>query len=112
MRGSSRDLRPLLVLPYRLFLIGLASCSGQALRDGSHLQGYPVGYVEKGIASWYGPGFHGNRTANGEIYDMHQLTAAHRTLPLGSIARVTSLTTRRQVTLRINDRGPFAHGRV
>jgi peptidoglycan lytic transglycosylase len=112
MRGSSRDLRPLLVLPYLLFLIGLASCSGQPLRDGSHFQGYPVGYVEKGIASWYGPGFHGNRTANGEIYDMHQLTAAHRTLPLGSIARVTSLTTRRQVTVRINDRGPFAHGRV
>ncbi len=74
--------------------------------------GYPIGYVERGEASWYGPGFHGNQTANGERYDMHQLTAAHRTLPLGSIAVVRSLTSGRQVTVRINDRGPFARGRV
>ncbi len=74
--------------------------------------GYPIGYVERGIASWYGPGFHGNRTANGESYDMHKLTAAHRTLPLGSIAVVRSLTSGRQVTVRINDRGPFSKGRV
>jgi rare lipoprotein A len=74
--------------------------------------GYPIGFVERGEASWYGPGFHGNQTANGERYDMHQLTAAHRTLPLGSIAVVRSLTSGRQVTVRINDRGPFARGRV
>ncbi|MBI3357160.1 MAG: septal ring lytic transglycosylase RlpA family protein [Nitrospirae bacterium] len=74
--------------------------------------GYPVGFVERGVASWYGPGFHGNKTANGELYDMHKLTAAHRTLPLGSIAVVRSLTSGRHVTVRINDRGPFTRGRV
>jgi rare lipoprotein A len=74
--------------------------------------GYPIGFKERGVASWYGPGFHGNKTANGERYDMHKLTAAHRTLPLGSIATVRSLTSGRQVTVRINDRGPFAKGRV
>lgn len=73
---------------------------------------YPVGFVERGIASWYGPGFHGNKTANGERYDMYKLTAAHRTLPLGSIAVVHSLTSDRHVTVRINDRGPFAKGRI
>ncbi|MBS0168975.1 MAG: septal ring lytic transglycosylase RlpA family protein [Nitrospira sp.] len=71
-----------------------------------------MGVVERGQASWYGPGFHGNRTANGEVYDMHKLTAAHRTLPLGSVVVVRSLTTGRQVTVRINDRGPFARGRI
>lgn len=74
--------------------------------------GYPIGFVERGVASWYGPGFHGNKTANGERYNMHNLTAAHRTLPLGSVAVVRSLTSGRQVTVRINDRGPFARGRV
>lgn len=74
--------------------------------------GYPIGFVERGVASWYGPGFHGRTTANGERYDMHGLTAAHRTLPLGSIAVVRSLTSGRRVTVRINDRGPFAKGRV
>ena len=74
--------------------------------------GYPIGYVERGVASWYGPGFHGNKTSNGERYDMHQLTAAHRTLPLGSVVQVRSLTSRRSVTVRINDRGPFAKGRI
>ena len=74
--------------------------------------GYPIGFVERGVASWYGPGFHGNKTANGERYDMYNLTAAHRTLPLGSVAVVHSLTTGRHVTVRINDRGPFARGRV
>lgn len=74
--------------------------------------GYPIGFVERGMASWYGPGFHGNKTANGERYDMYKLTAAHRTLPLGSVAVVHSLTSGRQTTVRINDRGPFARGRV
>lgn len=74
--------------------------------------GYPIGFVERGMASWYGPGFHGNKTANGEQYDMYKLTAAHRTLPLGSVAVVHSLTSGRQATVRINDQGPFARGRV
>lgn len=87
------------------------SCSTRAPQP-TYFPGYPVGYVERGTASWYGPGFHGNKTANGEHYDMHKLTAAHRTLPLGSVAVVRSMSTGRHVTVRINDRGPFAKGRV
>ncbi|MEC5408795.1 septal ring lytic transglycosylase RlpA family protein [Paraburkholderia sp. MPAMCS5] len=69
-------------------------------------------FHQSGRASWYGRGFHGRRTANGERYDMHALTAAHRTLPLGSYVRVTNPTTSRSVVVRINDRGPYARGRV
>ena len=71
-----------------------------------------AGYHETGRASWYGRFFHGRRTANGERYDMHALTAAHRTLPLGSYVRVTNPANDRSVIVRINDRGPFARGRV
>jgi rare lipoprotein A len=94
------------------FTTWFSGCSGWSPARPSHPPGYPLGFVERGSASWYGPGFHGNRTANGELYDMHQMTAAHRTLPLGSVAEVRSLTTGRQVTVRINDRGPFARGRI
>ncbi len=69
-------------------------------------------YVEEGIASWYGPGFHGKATANGEIYDMNDLTAAHRTLPMPSIVRVTNLENGRSLKLKVNDRGPFARERI
>jgi rare lipoprotein A len=69
-------------------------------------------YVEEGMASWYGPGFHGGKTANGEVFDKHEMTAAHRTLPLPSIVRVTMVATGKQVYVRINDRGPFAHSRI
>jgi len=68
--------------------------------------------VERGMASWYGPGFHGNKTSNGERYDMHRLTAAHRTLPLGSVVVVRCVTNGRTVMVRINDRGPFVKGRI
>src|SRR5215470_15682623 len=71
-----------------------------------------VGGRQEGIASWYGPGFHGRRTANGEIYDQYELTAAHQTLPLGTRVMVTSLANGRSVEVRINDRGPFVGGRV
>ena len=69
-------------------------------------------YIETGIASWYGPKFHGKKTANGEIYDMNMLTAAHRTLPMPSVVRVLNLQNGRSLMLRINDRGPFARGRI
>lgn len=69
-------------------------------------------YEETGIASWYGANFHGKRTANGETYDMHALTAAHRTLPMPSLAYVTNLENGRKVLVRINDRGPFKKGRI
>lgn len=69
-------------------------------------------YAETGIASWYGPKFHGKRTANGEIFDMNRVSAAHRTLPMPSMVRVTNMKTGRAINLRVNDRGPFAHGRI
>ena len=69
-------------------------------------------YVETGIASWYGPNFHGKSTANGEIFDQNLITAAHRTLPLPSAVRVTNLENGRTIQLRVNDRGPFARGRI
>ena len=102
----------LVFFPATLFIVSfVAGCSSPAPQT-VNFTGYPVGYIERGMASWYGPGFHGNKTANGERYDMHKLTAAHRTLPLGSIAVVRSATTGKEVTVRINDRGPFAKGRV
>ena len=67
---------------------------------------------ETGIASWYGIPYHGRRAANGEIYDMNQLTAAHRTLSFGLMVKVTSLTNGKSVTVRITDRGPFIEGRI
>jgi rare lipoprotein A len=68
--------------------------------------------VQYGIASWYGKDFHGNPTASGEIYDMYQLTAAHRTLPLGTYVMVTNLENNRSAEVKINDRGPFVKGRI
>ena len=68
-------------------------------------------YVEQGEASWYGPGFHGKKTASGEKYDSNDLTAAHRKLPLGSEATITNLENGKQVEVEINDRGPYAAGR-
>jgi len=69
-------------------------------------------YQEVGVASWYGNDFHGKRTANGEKYDMNAMTAAHRTLPMPSLVRVTNLDNGRSAILRVNDRGPFARSRI
>ncbi|HTY94908.1 MAG TPA: septal ring lytic transglycosylase RlpA family protein [Steroidobacteraceae bacterium] len=70
------------------------------------------GYVERGVASWYGPGFHGVSTSTGEPYDMYAMTAAHKTLPIPCYARVTNLVNGRSVVVRINDRGPFVATRL
>ncbi len=70
------------------------------------------GYVERGVASWYGPTFHGVNTSSGEPYDMYGMTAAHKTLPLPSYVRVTNLRNGRSVTVRVNDRGPFVANRL
>src|ERR1700676_5504960 len=70
------------------------------------------GYDETGTASWYGPGFDQQATADGEIYDMNQLSAAHKTLPLPSVVQVTNLQNGRSLRLRVNDRGPFVDGRI
>jgi len=72
----------------------------------------PGQYVEEGIASWYGVPFDGHRTSNGEIYDIRQFTAAHRTLPFGAMVRVTNLSNGMQTEVRINDRGPFVANRI
>lgn len=69
-------------------------------------------YDEVGMASWYGPGFHGRQTASGEIYDQNATSAAHPTLPMPSIVRVTNLANGKEVVARVNDRGPFAHNRI
>lgn len=68
-------------------------------------------YIKQGIASWYGPGFHGKKTATGEIFDMYAMTAAHKTLPIPSYALVTNLENHRSIVVRINDRGPFVGNR-
>lgn len=111
-----------------LALVAVAGCASKSPTSGTG-SGYKVGkpyqidgvwyyphvdyaYNETGIASWYGPGFHGKSTANGEPYDQNSLTAAHRTLPMPSLVRVTNLENGRQLSLRVNDRGPFARGRI
>jgi len=71
-----------------------------------------VNGVQSGIASWYGQEFHGRPTSNGEIYNMHDLTAAHRTLPFGTVVEITNILNGRTVTVRINDRGPFVGNRI
>ncbi|TNE70555.1 septal ring lytic transglycosylase RlpA family protein [bacterium] len=67
---------------------------------------------QSGVASWYGPGFHGKQTANGEKYDQEELTAAHKTLPFNTLVRVMNLDNGKSVVVRINDRGPYAKGRI
>ena len=69
-------------------------------------------YAQAGVASWYGEEFRGKKTANGEIYDPDKLTAAHRSLPFGTLVKVTDLSNNRQVIVRINDRGPYKRGRI
>ena len=68
--------------------------------------------VYRGVSSWYGPNFHGKLTANGEIFDMYGTTAAHKTLPLNSIVRVTNLENNKSIILKINDRGPYVGDRI
>jgi rare lipoprotein A len=71
-----------------------------------------IGTTEVGIASWYGVPYHGRRTASGETFDMEQLTAAHRTLPFNTWLEVTNLSNGKRVDVKVNDRGPFLHGRI
>ena len=70
------------------------------------------GYQERGVASWYGKKFHGNLTSNREVYDMHEMTAAHKTLPLPTYVRVRNLQNDKSIVVRVNDRGPFVHNRI
>jgi rare lipoprotein A len=77
----------------------------QPLKDTHH-------FSERGLASWYGKGFHGHRTASGEVYNMYEMTAAHKTLPMGTYVRVRNFDNGKTVDVRINDRGPFVRGRI
>jgi rare lipoprotein A len=88
-----------------LFAVLLAACS-ESRTEARDETG------EKGIASWYGHPYHGRKTASGQIYDMEQMTAAHRLLPFGSVVRVTRVSNGKTVEVRINDRGPFVKGRI
>jgi rare lipoprotein A len=82
----------------------------------NNIKYYPIpsssGYIDTGIASWYGPGFHGRRTSNGEIYDMNGPTAAHKILPMNTILLVQNLENGKEAVVRVNDRGPFVRGRI
>ncbi len=96
------------ILTLSLLALLLTSCATPRLgpRPWEGLSG------EMGLASWYGHPYHGRRTSNGEVYDMYQLSAAHREIPLGSWVEVANLSNGRSLTVRINDRGPFVDGRI
>lgn len=79
---------------------------------GISASGTVAGFQQRGVASYYGDGFHGNLTANGEIFDMYALTCAHLTLPFDTVVRVINLDNDREVTVRVNDRGPYVGGRI
>ena len=108
-----------LVLLLALALV-LAGCSAAPPPKGSYRvmgRTYTVlksneGFAQTGTASWYGKKFHGRTTANGETYDMYGRTAAHKELPFGTVVKVTNLENGRTLDVRINDRGPFVHGRI
>ncbi len=87
--------------------LGIASGCKTSQPTSSNLQ-----LIETGIASWYGPNFHGKATANGEVYNMNGLTAAHRTLPFDTKVKVVNIDNSRSITVRINDRGPYAKNRI
>jgi rare lipoprotein A len=89
--------------------VHVASCGGKKIKTATPPR---VGSNETGIASWYGHPYHGRRAANGEIYDMERMTAAHRTMPFDTWVRVTNLSNDRTVDVRIQDRGPFVNGRI
>ena len=89
--------------------LAATSCGGKKIKAAKPPR---TGSTESGIASWYGHPYHGRRAANGETYDMEKLTAAHRTMPFDTWVRVTNLSNERTVDVRIQDRGPFVHGRI
>ncbi len=95
-----------------LALAGLAMSCGPHVPPSTSPQPPAAGRTQTGIASWYGPTFHGRTTSSGEPYNMLGLTAAHRTLPFGTFVRVTNLANERSLVVRINDRGPFVRGRI
>lgn len=109
---SSRARRSLALFVLLLLALGV-SCGGKRPPKGEPPpRSARKGATQEGVASWYGNEFHGRPTASGEIFDQDGLTAAHRTLPLGTTAKVTNLENGKEVVLKVNDRGPFVRGRV
>jgi rare lipoprotein A (peptidoglycan hydrolase) len=94
-----------------LAMIAASACSHNASRVRAPAPAR-IGKTETGLASWYGPGYNGKRTASGEVFDMDQLTAAHKKLPFQTWVEVTNLRTGQKVNVRITDRGPFVHRRI
>ncbi|HEU4345928.1 MAG TPA: septal ring lytic transglycosylase RlpA family protein [Candidatus Binatia bacterium] len=110
-RVHPRDLLSKLKVGGVVALLSVAACSVPPSRVS--VPALPTGRLtQTGIASWYGPGFHGKATASGAIYDQNELTAAHQTLPLGTRVMVTNLESGGSIEVTINDRGPFAKGRI
>ncbi len=105
----------LLIIPV-IFILVLSGCyleSSPVYRSGGiSASGSPAGFQQRGVASYYGQAFHGNLTANGETFDMHALTCAHLTLPFDTVIRVINQDNDREVTVRVNDRGPYVGGRI
>jgi rare lipoprotein A len=99
-----------------LFLCTLIALTGCARKTSAHVPSpvkpARIGESETGVASWYGPPYHGRHSANGDIFDMEKLTAAHRTLPFDTWLEVTNLANKKHVDVRITDRGPFVNGRI
>jgi len=106
--GQSRSCRSL--GRWALLSLFLTSIPGSGCRVRQDY--FPGGFIQTGEASWYGPEFHGKPTSSQEIYNMHDLTAAHNTLPLGTFVMVTNLSNGKSIVVRINDRGPFVKGRI
>jgi len=126
--------RLLILLTAAAALLALSACGGKKpatqsiAPDGAKLKGHQkpytvmgkryeplkshVGFTQEGVASWYGKDFHGKKTSNGETYDMHAMTAAHKTLPLGVFVKVQNKENGREAVVRVNDRGPFVKNRV
>ena len=92
--------------------VGKTSISGQVRKTSYSLTDAKAKIAQSGMASYYGPGFHGRRTANGETFNMNAMTAAHRTLPFGTKLKVTNLANGKSAIVRVNDRGPYANGRI
>jgi rare lipoprotein A len=94
-----------------LLIASLSLFVGCSRKISTHVPA-PIGKTETGIASWYGVPYNGRRSANGEVYDMEKMTAAHRSLPFDTWVEVTNLANRKRVDVRITDRGPFINGRI
>ena len=92
--------------------VSKTSVSGQVKKVSYSPVSAKAKFASSGVASYYGPGFHGRRTANGETFNMHAMTAAHRTLPFGTLIKVTNLSNGKSTIVRVNDRGPYVGNRV